>query len=75
MEGELALKNVEGSSEKQKHTAEAPSTSVKVYYLNNGGLPKEEKVKGLKVVGVANAIYVGNATVETASESAWSVVH
>jgi hypothetical protein len=74
VEGEVALKNPEGSTEKAKHTTEAPTTSVKTFYLNSGGLPKEEKVKGLKVGGVTTAVYSGNATFQTSPEAAWSVV-
>jgi hypothetical protein len=74
VEGEIALKNPEGSSEKTKHTAEAPTTSVKTYYLNSGGLPKEEKVKGLKVGGVTTAVYTGNTTSQTSGESLWAVI-
>jgi hypothetical protein len=75
VEGELALHNPEGSTEKTKHTSEATATSIKTFYLNNGGLPKEEKVKGLKVVGIANAVYSGNAIFKTSPEAAWSAQH
>jgi hypothetical protein len=74
IEGEVALKNVEGSTEKAKHTAEAPSTSVKVFYLNNGGLPKEEKVKTLKISSLANGAYVGNVIGTTSPEAGWAAV-
>jgi hypothetical protein len=73
VEGELAMKNIEGNVEKTSHTGEAPSTSVKTYFLNNGGLPKEEKVKGLKVNGSASAVYVGNAVVGLTAGSSWAV--
>jgi hypothetical protein len=75
IEGEVAMKNVEGSTEKVKHTAEAPSTSVKVFYLNNGGLPKEEKVKTLKIASLANGVYVGNVIGKTTSEAGWAAVN
>ena len=74
VEGEIALKNPEGNVEKTSHTAEAPSTTVKVFYLNSGGLPKEEKVKGLKVEGMTTAIYTGTSATKTNPESSWSVV-
>ena len=73
VEGDLALKDPEGSVEKTTHTAEAPNTSVKVFYLNSGGLPKEEKVKGLKVSG-SSTFYTGNSAIATSPSSNWSVV-
>jgi hypothetical protein len=75
IEGEVALKNVEGSTEKAKHTGEAPSTAVKAFYLNNGGLPKEEKVKTLKVSSLANGVYVGNVIGTTSPEAGWAAVN
>jgi hypothetical protein len=75
IEGEVAMKNVEGSTEKAKHTAEAPLTSVKTFYLNNGGLPKEEKVKTLKISSIANGVYVGNVIGTTTSAANWSAVN
>lgn len=75
VEGEVAMKNVEGSTEKTKHTAEAPSTSVKVFYLNNGGLPKEEKVKTLKISGSASGVYVGNVIGSPTPEAGWAAVN
>lgn len=75
IEGEMGMRNLEGGTEKVKHSVEAPSSPVKFYYLNSSGLPKEEKVKGLKIAGSASAVYTGTATVETTSASNWSVVH
>lgn len=74
IEGEMGMRNIEGSSEKVKHTVEAPSSPVKFYYLNSSGIPKEEKVKGLKIAGSASAVYTGSATVETAGALNWSIV-
>lgn len=75
VEGEVILKNPEASSEKTKHAAEAPAPAVKYFYLNSGGSPKEEKLKSLKVVGVATGVYVGDATAQIKSGGAWAVVH
>jgi hypothetical protein len=73
-EGELVLKNPEGGVEKTKHTAEAPLSAVKKYFLNVAGLPEEKKVEGLKVEGMTNAVYVGNSIFATSSESGWAAV-
>ena len=75
VEGEVVMKNVEGGTEKNKHTGEAPSTSVKVFYLNNGGLPKEEKVKTLKISGSASGVYIGNVIGTTSPEAGWAAVN
>lgn len=75
IEGEVAMKNLEGSTEKAKHTAEAPSTSVKVFFLNNGGLPKEEKVKTLKISSLANGAYVGSVIGTPSPEAGWAAVN
>lgn len=74
VEGEIALKNPESGVEKAKHAVEAPSTSVKAFYLNSGGVAKEEKLRGLKM-STYNAVYVGEATTETISGERWGVVH
>jgi hypothetical protein len=74
-EGELALKDPEGSTEKAKHTAEAPLSAVKLYYINSGGVPEEKKVKGLKVQSMTNAVYFGNSIMTTSPEATWSAVH
>jgi hypothetical protein len=75
VEGEVVMKNLEGATEKSKHTAEAPSTSVKVFYLNNGGLPKEEKVKTLKIAGSVSGVYIGNVIGTTVPEGGWAAVN
>jgi hypothetical protein len=75
IEGEIALKNPEGSTEKTKHTAEGPLTSVKVYWLNSGGVPEEHKVKGIKIGGTTNAVYLGNSVLTTSPEARFSAVH
>lgn len=74
VEGEVALKNPEGAVEKTGHIAEGPATPVKIYYLNNGGVPEEHKVKGLKL-GTTNAAYYGNSTITTSPEANWSAIH
>ncbi len=74
-EGELALKNPEGITEKTKHTAEAPLSSVKIYYINSAGVPEEHKVKGIKVQSMSNAVYFGNSIMTVSSEPNWSAVH
>jgi hypothetical protein len=73
-EGELVLKNPEGSVEKAKHTAEAPLSSVKKYFTNVGGVPQETKVEGLKVQSMVNAVYVGNSIMSKSPEGSWSAI-
>jgi hypothetical protein len=73
VEGQVAVENVKGSEHLVTHELNAPSTAIKVYWINKAGKTEEVKVKELKLEGIIKlpATYVGKAQVELKSKSDW----